>query len=117
MKARKRNSNDEWKEVEYVQLRDSYVITKSDQMEFQYDNLSTNQTEEEKHWQYIREKAAIAAMQGTIGLLSDNSRTAFREIVIEGFSGNQKTYPNEIAEFAVACADTLIEQLKTDNKK
>ena len=32
MKARKRNSNDDWQEVEYVQLKDSYVITKADQM-------------------------------------------------------------------------------------
>ena len=26
--------------------------------------------------------------------------------------GNPKTYPNEIAEFAMACANALIEQLK-----
>lgn len=60
----------------------------------------------------LRNQAAIAAMQGTITILSSSDRYAFRDIVIEGFSGNKKTYPNEIAEFAVACADALIEELK-----
>ena len=110
MKARKRNSNDDWEEVEYVQLRDSYVITKADQMEFDIPN-GKEQTED-KHWQDVREQAAIAAMQGTITILSNSDRGAFRDIVVESFSGDKKTYPNEIAEFAVACADSLIEELK-----
>lgn len=46
MKARKRNSNDEWQEVEYVQLKNSYVITKADQMEFDAPVNSTS-TEEQ----------------------------------------------------------------------
>lgn len=63
-------------------------------------------------WDALRNQAAIAAMQGTITILSDSDKTAFREIVVVGFNGSKKTYPNEIAEFAVACADALIEELK-----
>ena len=118
MKARKRNSNDEWKEIKYVQLEDSDILYKEEYIEFQHDNLSTelrtfDQTEEEKHWRDIREKSAIAAMQGTITILSSSDRYAFSEIVVEGYSGKEKTYPKEIAEFAIACADALVTQLKT----
>jgi hypothetical protein len=63
-------------------------------------------------WKHVRIQAAIAAMQGTLTILSSSDRYAFRDIVVEGFSGDKKTYPNEIAEFAVACADALIEELK-----
>ena len=93
MKARKRNSNDDWGEVEYVQLKNSYVITKADQMEF--DTPVNSASTEEQHWQNVRERAAIAAMQGTISVLSSNNRI-----------------PNQIAQFAVICADALIEELK-----
>jgi len=51
-------------------------------------------------------------MQGTMSILGSSDRTAFRDIVVEGFRGDKKTYPNEIAEFAVACADALIDKLK-----
>jgi hypothetical protein len=64
------------------------------------------------YWQDVRERAAIVAMQGTISILGSSDRTAFRDIVVEGFRGDKKTYPNEIAEFAVACADALIDKLK-----
>ena len=67
---------------------------------------------EDEHWQGVRERAAIAAMQGTITILSSSDRTAFRDIVVEGFRGDKKTYPNVIAEFAIACADSLIAELK-----
>lgn len=60
--------------------------------------LIQEQTEDE-HWNDVRERAAIAAMQGTITLLSD-----IDEIPNE--------IPNEIAEFAVACANSLIKELK-----
>lgn len=69
-------------------------------------------TTNNKHWQDLRERAAIAAMQGTITILGSSDRTAYREVVVEGFRGKLKTFPNEIAEFAVACADSLIEELK-----
>lgn len=68
--------------------------------------------EEDEHWTDVRERAAIAAMQGTINILSNSDRTAFNDIVVDGFRGNKHTYPYEIADFAVACADALIEQLK-----
>lgn len=67
---------------------------------------------EDEHWQDVRERAAIAAMQGTITILSNSDRYAFGEIVVEGFRGNKKTYPNEIAQFAASCAEALIEELK-----
>lgn len=62
MKARKRNSNGEWQEIEYVQLKDSYVITKADQMEFENENNVSTSTD----WEQVRINAAIAAMQGLL---------------------------------------------------
>ena len=70
------------------------------------------ETATDEHWQDIMERAAIAAMQGTITILGSSDRTAYTEVVVEGFRGNMKTFPNEIAEFAVCCADALIEELK-----
>ena len=67
---------------------------------------------ENEHWQDVRERAAIAAMQGTITILSNSDRYAFIDIVVKGFRGDKKTYPNEIADFAVACAESLIKELK-----
>ena len=118
MKARKKNSNDEWKDVVYVQLKDSDILYKQEYLEF--DTLSTElkineQIADENHWQAVRERAAIAAMQGTMTILGSNDRGAFREIVVEGYRGKERTYPKEIAEFAVACADALIELLKRNN--
>ena len=54
---------------------------------------------EDEHWQDVRERAAIAAMQGTITILSSSDSVPNK-------------FPNETAEFAVACADALIEELK-----
>jgi len=73
--------------------------------------LIQEQTEDE-HWQDIRERAAIAAMQGTITILGSSDRYAFTEVVAEGYRGNEKTYSNEIAQFVVTCADALVEELK-----
>jgi hypothetical protein len=70
------------------------------------------ETTTNEHWQDVRERAAIAAMQGAITILGSSDRGAFRDIVAEGFRGDKKTYPNEIAEFAVACAKSLVEELK-----
>lgn len=119
MKARKRNSNDEWKDVIYAQLEGSDILYKEQYLEFQPDTLSTelktyDQVDMEKYWQSIRNQASIAAMQGTITILSNSDRYAFSEIVVDGFGGHEKTYPNQIAEFAIACADALIEQLKRE---
>lgn len=68
--------------------------------------------ENDAHWQEVKERAAIAAMQGTLAILGSSDRTAFRDIVVTGYKGKERTYHKEIAEFAVACADALVEQLK-----
>ena len=73
--------------------------------------LIQEQTEDE-HWQHVRERAAIAAMQGTITILGSSDRYAFVDVVVEGYRGNEKTYPKEIAQFSVDCANALIEELK-----
>lgn len=96
MKARKRNSNDEWQEVEYVQLKNSYVITKADQMEFDTPH-EKEQTKDD--WQDVRERAAIAAMQGILCAP-----------VVEGVDPNPSQ--KRVAELAVMQADLLIEELK-----
>ncbi len=97
MKARKRNSNDDWEEVEYVQLRNSYVITKADQMEF--DAPANGTSTEEQHWQDVRERAAIAAMQGILCAP-----------IVEGVDPNPSQ--KRVAEMAVMQANLLIEHLK-----
>ena len=61
-------------------------------------------------WNHYRIQAAIAAMQGTITLLG--SSDSFADVVVEGYNGKEKTYPKEIAQFAVACANALVEELK-----
>ena len=60
----------------------------------------------------LRNQAAIAAMQGTITILGSGDGSAYNSVVVEGYTGKEKTYPKEIARFAVACADALIEELK-----
>lgn len=93
MKARKRNSNDDWKEIAYIQLKDSYVITPADQMEFDVPANSTNT--EEQHWQDVRERATIAAMQGVMN-----------------FFGSIDYNKETIAKLAIEQADELVKQLK-----
>ena len=98
MKARKKNSNDEWKDVVYVQLKDSDILYKQGYLEF--DTISTElktneQIADENHWQDVRERAAIAAMQG---MLSNPAMCL----------ADGDTYP----KVAVRYADVLIEELK-----
>ena len=92
MKARKRDSNDEWKNVIYVQLEDSNILYKERYLEFQYD---TEQISNEVHWQYVRERAAIAAMQGVMN-----------------FFGSLDYNKETIAKLAIEQADELVKQLK-----
>jgi hypothetical protein len=84
-----------------------YIPINDAEIEQEREPISNNT---EAHWQDVRERAAIAAMQGTIALLLGSS--AYRNIVVEGYSGSKRTYPDEIAEFAVACADSLVNKLK-----
>ena len=86
--------------IEYVQLEDSSILYKEKYMEFQHDTLSTElrtyeQIEEDKHWQDVRERAAIAAMQGHMD-----------------FFGSIDYNSESIAKFAVEQANALVEQLK-----
>ena len=102
MKARKRDSNEEWKDVAFVQLEGSDILYKEQYLEFQHDESPTelkinDQVEEEKHWQDVRERAAIAAMQG---LLADS--TFINEPIIK------------IEEISVSYADALVKQLKRE---
>ena len=60
----------------------------------------------------LRNQAAIAAMQGTITILGSGDGSAYNAVVVEGYTGKEKTYPKEIAQFAVACADAIVEELK-----
>lgn len=50
-------------------------------------------------------------MRKTIDMLTHDYQS-FHNIVVSGFSGKQKTFPNEIADFAVECADALVKKLK-----
>lgn len=95
MKARKRNSNDDWQEIEYVQLKDSYVITKADQIEFENENITPTPID----WEQVRINAAIAAMQGLLA-----------SPIIPGVDPNPSK--KEIADLAVLLVDELIKRLK-----
>ena len=63
-------------------------------------------------WNHYRIQAAIAAMQGTITLLGSSDRYAYADVVVEGYKKKEKTYHKEIAQFAVACSNALVEELK-----
>jgi hypothetical protein len=99
MKARKKNSNDEWAEVKYVQLDNSDILYKQEYLEFNTISTEPNtisQIDDEKHWQDVKERAAIAAMQGMLANpeLLDESSLDYR-IKIEMASVG---YANELVE-------------------
>lgn len=100
MKARMRDT-DQWKEIKYVQLEDSDILYKAEVMEFDVP-LSAELYEQrglesriQDYWQDVRERAAIAAMQGVMN-----------------FFGSIDYNRDTIAKLAVEQADALIEQLK-----
>lgn len=97
---------------DYVSYIDSKGVEHDRESLNFYWDFEPIETQTNEHWQDIRERAAIAAMQGAITILGSSDRYAFRDVVAEGFRGDKKTYPNEIAEFAVACAKSLVEELK-----
>lgn len=114
MKARLNGTKDPFVEITEVSLANKpYVVYDASRIEFEQELNQLNPEEEKlRHLETIRQQTAIAAMQGTITILSNSDRYAFSEIVVEGYRGKEKTYPKEIAEFAVACADALVEKLK-----
>lgn len=108
MKARQKNSNDEWKDIADVRLIDNCYLISADQMEFQPDNLSTEikTYDEEKYWENVRIQAAISAMQAIIN--SDALRNAKIEAAM-----NVDGSPYEmIALSATLFANSLVKQLK-----
>lgn len=102
MEARRSDTNDQWKEIKYVQLEDSDILYKAEVMEFNVP-LSESELYEQRgldsrlqdYWQDVRERAAIAAMQG-----------------IMNFFGSIDYNRDTIAKLAVEQADALIEELK-----
>lgn len=110
MKARKSNTNGQWKEIKYVQLEDSDILYKAEVMEFDVP-LSESELYEQRglesrlqdYWQDVRERAAIAAMQGILCAP-----------IVEGIDHNPSK--EHIAELAVAQADALIAILKEKSK-
>lgn len=97
---------------DYVSYIDSKGIEHDRESLNYYWDFEPIETANDEHWQDVRERAAIAAMQGTITILGSSDRGAFRDVVVEGYRGNEKTFPKEIAQFAIACTDALIEELK-----
>lgn len=102
MKARRSDTNDQWKEIKYVQLEDSDILYKAEVMEFNVP-LSESELYEQRglesrlqdYWQDVRERAAIAAMQGVMN-----------------FFGSIDYNRDTIAKLAVEQANALIEELK-----
>lgn len=110
MKARRKGTNCPFKTVEKIQLKDSDILYDANVMEIEqdvittHDTLSTdlktfNQIDEGKHWQDVRERAAIAAMQGILCAP-----------IVEGVDPNPSQ--KHVAELAVMMADALIDELK-----
>lgn len=95
MKARIKGSNNAFVEITEVSLADKpYVVYSADRIEFEQQQEPTSD-----HWQDVRERAAIAAMQG---LLSAP--------LIEGVNPNPSV--EEITDLAVKLADVLVKKLK-----
>jgi len=67
-----------------------------------------NQVDEEKHWQDVRERAAIAAMQSI--LASD----AFRNAKIDAATNMGELPEEEIAATSIRLADELVKLLKKE---
>jgi hypothetical protein len=100
MKARRKNSNDDWQEIAYILLENSRFPQSADLMEFEQETTGGTKYLPNyiyDHWQDVRERAAIAAMGQLIGTGRD-----------DGY----KYSPLEVANFAVVYANALVEQLK-----
>jgi len=83
--------------LDYVNYIDSQGVehTEPNHLNYYWD-FEPIETDTDKNWQDVRERAAIAAMQG---LLSNSSRI-------------RTIYAKKCAEEAIRYADALIEQLK-----
>lgn len=95
MKARIKGFDDPFKEIETLTMKGVNGTYFVDDVEFEQEPNQLNPEEEKlRHWETIRQQAAIAAMQGLILSKFDY----FSEI--------------KISEEAVKCADALVKELK-----
>lgn len=111
MRARKKGSNYEWEKIKYVQLEGSGILFKEEYLEFEQDPSSPeletyDQVDEEKHWQDVRERAAIAVMQGLI------SNRVYADYVARKSKEDGFKFSDAVSEDAIEMADALVEQLK-----
>lgn len=86
MKARRKGTDNPFREIEMASIKDVEGLYLAEELEFEQPTSD--------HWQDLRERAAIAAMQG----LLTQSGDAYTELVI--------------AREAVIYADELVKKLK-----
>ena len=89
MKARRKGSNDPFREISHLSLKGSSLTYCADAFEFEQEQEPID------HWQAVRQMAAIAAMQGVMN-----------------FFGSLDYDRETIAKLAVEQADALIKELK-----
>ena len=107
IRAKRKGTENPFKRVEKVQLEGIDILYSVDALEFEDNlptNLKTNNQEEEKHWQEVREMAAIAAMPMCHAVATN--------VLMRGGSLIEKTLTEQVAKNAVEYADALIKQLK-----
>lgn len=91
MKARLNGTKDPFVEITEVSLADKpYVVYDANRIEFEQEQEPEPTSD---HWQDLRERAAIAAMQG---LLSDGRQVNVSHVI----------------KYSIICADELIKKLK-----
>lgn len=88
MKARVKGTDDPFREIEIVEIKGVGGIYFAKDVEFEQQQEPTSD-----HWQDVRERAAIAAMQG---LLSDGRQVNVSHVI----------------KYSIICADELIKKLK-----
>ena len=81
-------------------LEQSQRIWKLDELDLDYE-----------YWAAFRKEAAKEAMNG---ILSGGEQ--WQSVLTENRHNGDCSYPAEIAQFAIACADELIKQLREDEK-
>ena len=87
--------------------KDSFNRTYAEyELEFLTEEFLTEELDNKKHWQDVRERAAIAAMQSII-----NSDT-FRQAKVEAAIKLGESPLKEIAQSAINFADELVKHLK-----
>lgn len=86
---------------DYVSYIDSQGVEHDrESLNYYWDFEPIDEDENDAHWQGVRERAAIAAMQGAIS----------NQKIVLALANN--TIINNIATFAICLADALVEKLK-----